>query len=253
MAIKKYCEEPMENIEDERAVGNGLTRTGGRWSFDNDVPEVFVQHIWQSVPLYEEGHAITCALSDYFCPDGSLCYELGTSTGELLGKLADHNRNKCGMRWVGIDVVPEMIAKARRHCGCKPGVELICEDITKYPLEPCDMIVSYYTLQFIREWARADVVRCCYEALRRGGAMVVFEKVRAPNARIQDYMVALYNDFKIRNGFTVEEVFNKAKSLRGVLEPLSSEQNIDMFKAAGFRIVTTITKFICFEGFLAIK
>ena len=45
----------------------------------------------------------------------------------------------------------------------------------------------------------------------------------------------------------------KANSLIGILEPFSSQGNIDLLKRAGFKDICTVSKLLCFEGFLAIK
>ena len=66
-------------------------------------------------------------------------------------------------------------------------------------------------------------------------------------------MTQLYNDFKFRNGFTGEEIVEKSRSLKGVLEPFSTQGNLDLLARSGFVDVTTIQKYLCFEGFLAIK
>jgi len=76
----------------------------------------------------------------------------------------------------------------------------------------------------------------------------LFEKVRAPDARFQDMMTSLYNDFKLGKGYTSEEIINKAQSLRGILEPFSTEGNL-----GGFEDIMTIMKYVCFECYLAIK
>ena len=81
----------------------------------------------------------------------------------------------------------------------------------------------------------------------------MFEKVRAPDARFQDYMSQLYMEFKLKNKFTPDNIIAKQRSLKNILEPFSTNANIDMLKRAGFSDVMSIYKFICFEGFLAIK
>ncbi|MEK7298654.1 MAG: methyltransferase, partial [Candidatus Margulisiibacteriota bacterium] len=43
------------------------------------------------------------------------------------------------------------------------------------------------------------------------------------------------------------------EQLKGVLEPFSTQGNLDLLKRAGFVDVTSVMKYICFEGFLAIK
>jgi tRNA (cmo5U34)-methyltransferase len=92
-----------------------------------------------------------------------------------------------------------------------------------------------------------------YRSLNWGGAFVLFEKVRAPDARFQDIMSAIYVDFKLENGYSPEEVLGKASSLKGILEPFSTQGNLDMLQRAGFVDTMTIYKHVCFEGILAIK
>ena len=86
-----------------------------------------------------------------------------------------------------------------------------------------------------------------------GGALLMFEKVRAPDARFQDYSVQIYNEYKLKSGYDEANIINKSRSLKRVLEPFSSEANYELMKRAGFKDIMTIQKYVCFEGFLAIK
>ena len=86
-----------------------------------------------------------------------------------------------------------------------------------------------------------------------GGAFVIFEKVRSPDARFQDIVSGIYSDYKLAQGYSPEEVIAKSRSLKGVMEPFSTQGNLDMLNRAGFVDVTTIFKWVCFEGFLCIK
>lgn len=234
-------------------VGHDIEARPGDWSFQGAVAETFVDHVRQSVPYYDAGHDLVCALSDYFCHDDSTCYEIGTSTGQLLRKLAEHHVHKPRIRWIGLDPVEAMAAKARTHCAGLPNVEIVVDDAVTHPYEKCDLVVSYYCVQFIQPRHRQDLINRIYERLNWGGAFILFEKVRGPDARFQDMLVALYNDFKARNGFSAEEILNKTASLKGVLEPFSTEGNLGLLRRAGFTDTTTVFKYLCFEGFLAIK
>ena len=120
-------------------------------------------------------------------------------------------------------------------------------------LRKCDMIISYYTMQFIKPKIRQIVFDKIYESLNWGGAFLLFEKVRGADARFQDIMSALYVDYKLSKGYTEEQIINKARSLKGVLEPFSSQGNIDLLQRAGFADILPILKYVCFEGLLAIK
>lgn len=235
-------------------VGHNIVADNAAWTFGGDVAKTFVEHIRQSVPLYEEGHDLVCQLSDYFVSDTSVCYELGVSTGELLKKLAEHsNGSKPNARWIGVDTQQPMVAEARRHCKSIGNIEIVQDDLRTFPLDPADLVVSYYTMQFVAPRDRQQVFNRIYESLNWGGAFIMFEKVRAPDARFQDIASSLYSEFKLRQGFSPDEIVSKTRSLKGVLEPFSTEGNMGLLKRAGFTDIMTVSKYICFEGFLAIK
>lgn len=234
-------------------VGQNITAENAGWSFGGNVPETFVDHIKQSVPLYELGHDLICQLSDFFVHRGSKVYEIGTSTGELIRKLAQHNRSKVGAQFFGFDIEPDMIRQARLHCADTPSVKILQEDARVADMEKSDLVVSYYTMQFVPPANRQEMFDKVFDRLNWGGAFILFEKVRAPDARFQDLVTQLYNEFKLANGFTSEEIVEKSRSLKGILEPFSTQGNLDLLSRAGFKDVTTVQKYLCFEGFLAIK
>lgn len=234
-------------------VGQDISATNAGWTFGNNVPDTFVDHIRLSVPLYEEGHELICQLSDFFVRNDSMVYEIGTSTGELIRKLARHNSGKPNARWVGIDVEPAMVAAAAKHCADMPSIKIVHDDARHMDLESADLIISYYTMQFVPPRYRQDLITKIYQTLNWGGAFLMFEKVRGPDARFQDILTQLYSEFKIRNGFSSEEIVEKSRSLKGVLEPFSTRGNLDLLSRAGFQDVVTVQKYLCFEGFLAIK
>jgi len=234
-------------------VGHEIETTRASWSFEGNVAETFVDHVRQSVPFYDTGHDLVCSISDYFVRDDSVCYELGSSTGQLLRKLAEHHAHKPGARFVGIDAVEPMVERARAYCAGLSGVEIVLNDVLTVDFEKADLFVSYYCVQFVQPRHRQDLISRIYERLHWGGALLLFEKVRGPDARFQDMSVALYNDFKARNGFSADEILNKTAGLKGVLEPFSTEGNLGLLRRAGFTDVMTVMKWVCFEGFLAIK
>lgn len=223
------------------------------WHFGDSVPDIFPTHIRRSVPLYTEGHALVVALSDFFIKPDSTCYELGCSVGELTQQLASHHQHKPQTRFIAIDTEPGMIEKTKQNCQHLPNVIPLCNDITAIEFEPSDLIVAYYTVQFIPPRVRQDLISRIYQALHWGGAFVLFEKVRGPDARFQDILSTLYTDFKCKNGFSADEIIGKTQSLKGVLEPFSTQGNLDLLRRAGFQDITTVMKHLCFEGFLAIK
>jgi len=233
-------------------VGDSIKAMNARWSFGGEVSEAFDEHVAKSVPFYHDGHDLVAKTSDFFLSDGATCYDLGCSTGKLTAFLAKHNQGK-DVEFIGIDVEPEMAAKARERCTPFTNVQIIAGDLLDFEFEPCDMIVAYYTIQFVKPKHRQILIDRLYSALNWGGALLLFEKVRGPDARFQDILTALYTDFKIDQGYGAEEILSKTRSLKGVLEPFSTQGNLDLLERAGFVDITTVIKYVCFEGFLAIK
>lgn len=234
-------------------VGDGIQGVNSQWSFGGAVPQNFTEHVRRSVPLYDEGHALICCISDYFVQPKSLVYDLGTSTGQLLGRLASRHDSKPGVTFVGIDQEEGMIAQARKNVSHYSNVRLEVGNINLFHYEACDLIVSCYTIQFVPPRIRQDLINKIYNSLNWGGAFLLFEKIRAPDARFQDLCTGIYTDFKLENGFCAEEIVNKTRSLKGVLEPFSTEGNLDLMRRAGFVDIMTVMKYVPFEGFLAIK
>jgi len=238
-----------------RSVGDGLKAGNANWTFGEGTAAQFDDHVAKSVPFYLEGHALICALSDFFVKSGSTVYEIGSSTGALTCKLAAHNAAKKATRFVGLDVEAEMVAEAdkRRTALGLANVEFVADDALIHPFEPADLIVAYYTVQFVRPSHRQQLFDLVYRSLHWGGAFIMFEKVRAPDARFQDITTTLYADYKLERGYSPDEIVSKTRSLKGVLEPFSTQGNLDLLARAGFVDTTTVMKYICFEGFLAIK
>lgn len=236
-------------------VGEGIDAGNASWTFGKDVPKTFDQHVQKSVPFYREGHDLILQISDYFITPQSLCYEIGCSTGALTRKLA--TRHAYGTRFVGIDVEPRMIEQAKLYLADempeREGVSFQVDDAQLHPYEKSDFITAYYTIQFIAPRRRQDVFNALYESLNWGGALLLFEKVRGPDARFQDILNTLYTDYKLAQGYKPDEIIAKTRSLKGVLEPFSTQGNLDLLARAGFKDVTSIFKYLCFEGFLCIK
>ena len=234
-------------------VDNNISAGNASWTFEG-ISSDFESHVEKSVPLYNFGHDLVCKYSDFFITSrDSRIYELGCSTGALTRKLLKWHSERPGLKIVGIDPIQDMIdAAASRGAGDPRGLYL-CEDALAVDMSGADMIVSYYTIQFVPPRIRQELINKIYNSLNWGGAFILFEKVRAPDARFQDYANQVYTDFKVDHGFSAENIVDKTRSLKGVLEPFSTDGNLGLLKRAGFVDMMTLLKWVCFEGFLAIK
>lgn len=108
-------------------------------------------------------------------------------------------------------------------------------------------------MQFIHPSHRQKVFDKIFKSLNWGGAFIIFEKVRGNDARFDNIINSLYYDFKEDKKFISDEILNKSKSLRGVLEPFSDYGNMGLLKRAGFKDIQTVFHHLCFKGYLCIK
>ena len=236
----------------KKKVGNKISAENANWSFSGKTPKNFDTHINKSIPLYKWTHQIGLEVADFFLTNESLSYDIGCSTGIFVKKLSERTKNK-KVKIIGIDEIPEMIKKAKYNCKKNKKIKLFKADVTKINLKKNNFTTSFFTMSFIKPAKRQIVFNKIFKSLNWGGGFLFFDKVRAPDARFQDMMVQIYNEFKISQGFTSDEILSKSSSLKGVLEPFSSKANIMLAKRAGFKDVMTVFKFLNFEGFLAIK
>ena len=222
------------------------------WNFSGNVPQNFDKHITKSIPFYKESHYIGLLISDFFIPKNGLVCDIGCSTGTFISSLAKRHSSK-KFKIYGYDEIPGMVKIAKKICKKNSRIKIIKEDILKIKLKNLNYITSFFTIQFIHPSKRQKLFNNIYNGLEWGGGFLFFEKVRAPDARFQDMTNQIYTEIKIKNGFSDSEIINKTRSLKGVMEPFSSNANILLAKRAGFKDVMSIFKYVNFEGFLAIK
>ncbi|MCG2591638.1 methyltransferase domain-containing protein [Ramlibacter sp. XY19] len=234
------------------AVDRNINQHNAGWSFEN-ISEDFDSHIQKSIPLYDLGHKLVCHYSDFFLKADSVVYDIGCSTGQMLARLAARHPQKQELRLIGVDTVADMVGMARRLEKKDARLSFIHGNALDVEFEPADVIIANYTIQFLPPRVRQDMINRIYAALNWGGAFFMFEKVRAPDGRFQDYANQVYMEFKLENGFSEAEIVNKSRSIKGVMEPFSTQGDLDLLKRAGFTDVMSIQKYVCFEGFLAVK
>ena len=239
-----------------KSAGDKIIAKNASWSFKGSVAKNFDNHITRSVPFYQEGHNIIGNLSDFFLKIDSNCYDLGCSTGTLLKSLSAKHINK-NIKFRGIDSVKEMVkyskTKGNKKLKNSNVVEFVKKNLEDVKFEKNDLTISYYTMQFIRPDQRLKIFKKVYKSLNLNGGFILFEKTRATDARFQDIFNAVYNEFKIENNYSYDEIMNKYRSLKGILEPFTDKDNLRCLKEAGFKHTISIFQWTCFKGYLCIK
>ena len=241
-----------DEINSENSIDSGIEASKSSWSFQSEKVAInFENHVKKSVPFYSEAQDLITTMSDFFTSENSIYYDLGCSTGALTRKVNSKNQHK-NIKSIGIDNSKEMIKEAKKN-SLNKGCVFKYGDIAEFKFNKANLITSYYTIQFIHPSVRADLIKNIYESLNWGGGFFLFEKTRASDARYQDLITTSYFEYKQKNGFQNDEIFNKYMSLSGVLEPFSDNGNLQILRAGGFTDIEIIFKYSPFTGYLAIK
>lgn len=232
-------------------VGTGIELSSDTWNFGQSAPS-FDAHIVQSVPHCQEQRDYVADLSRYFLHEGAEAIEVGVSTGRTAEAVLGRVRGR-RIRYTGIDVEPRMVRMAMDHLAYDDRFEAVLGDAVTYDFTGASLVISYYTLQFVPWSVRQATLARISRGICHGGALILYEKTLANSARVQQMLDQLYCEFKTSQGLSAEAIAGKAKSLQGVADPMSLEQNRRMLVDAGFGTVETIFRSHCFSGFLAVK
>ena len=224
------------------------------FAFDAAVVAVFPDMIQRSVPGYGTTIAMTGLLAGRFGQAGTRCYDLGCSLGASL--LAMHTQLPDGQcELVGVDNSPAMVARCREllpDSGRVP-VRIECADIRDVPLETASVVALNFTLQFIPVADRSALLAKIYQALVPGGVLIVSEKIRFDDDRMDALTIELYHDFKRSNGYSDLEIAGKRDALETVLIPETLAQHKERLREAGFQSADVWFQCMNFASLLALK
>lgn len=223
----------------------------GTWTFGNNIYKTFDIHIQRSVPSYLKTHDLICQLSSYFLTENSVCYDLGFSTGNLLRKINNHNYKR-NIHYIGVEPEKQMFKSFRDKNKFKK-ITLINKPIEKIKMKKSDLIISHYTLQFIKHETRFKVLKKIYKSLNPEGGFILFEKIYGNNSRFEKFFSDLLIDFKSKNKFSEKNIVDKNRAIRGILQPLTLNQNFLNLKKAGFSKIQIIHQDLNFIGILSLK
>jgi tRNA (cmo5U34)-methyltransferase len=231
-------------------VGSGIRAPEGVWTFGDKTPLAFEEHVMRSIPGYHECHELILDLADQLCPAEGRCYDLGCSTGALTRKLSERLGPR-GVEVIGIDRDPGMIEHASQVQPATSSPRFIVSAVEQMEFQRADLIVSFYTLQFVPLRHRQALLTRLRHALEPCGTLVLFEKTLSPTGTEQDIADGVYLEFKRRQGFTNSEIVEKRRSLRGILQPLPVSQNYSLLRDAGFTQITHVFRWMTFDGVIA--
>lgn len=230
-------------------------RSIGGFRFDENVAQVFPDMIRRSVPGY--GHVVGSSglIAKRFAQPNTVIYDLGCSLGATTLAIANQVTTP-GCRIVAVDNSEAMLAQAQssltdRLVGPLP-IEWVHGDISTMAFEPCSVVALNFTLQFIEQDKREQLLNNIHRALCPGGALILAEKIVQEDLKSQDTLNALHLDFKRANGYSELEISGKRQAIENVLIPETANTHINRLTRVGFTEVTEFFHCLNFKAWVAI-
>jgi tRNA (cmo5U34)-methyltransferase len=131
------------------------------------------------------------------------------------------------------------------------SLRFVVSAVEEMEFQRADLIVCFYTLQFVPLRHRQALLSRLRRALEPCGMLILFEKTLSATGLEQDISEGGYLEFKRRRGFSNSEIIEKRRSLRGILQPLSAAQNYALLQRAGFTKIMHVFRWLMFDGVVA--
>lgn len=185
------------------------------WTFKNaGVADGFDAHVREQLPWYELATDSVTHIVRHYLPDNGLMYDIGASTGNIgravASVLSDRNASL-----IAIEESEEMAAKYDA-----PGI-VECKDAYEVAYQPFDVAVCFLVLMFLPVDKRRHLIDSLRKSLRRGGAIIVFDKVMPSCGYFGTVMRRLTMSWKLNNGARPDDIVAKELSLSGVQRPIN--------------------------------
>lgn len=212
----------------------------GDFAFDAEVVRVFPDMIKRSVPGYPTIVETTGLIAGQYARPDTLIYDLGCSLGAATQSMRRHVRTS-GCRIIAVDNSAPMVERCGEYLRAQDAmveeltpVELLEGDITRFPLQPCSVVVLNFTLQFITPGQRLDLLAAIQQALVPGGLLILSEKLAFADPRTQHSLETMHYAFKRANGYSELEIAQKRSAIEKVMLPDTLETHLDRLCQAGF-------------------
>jgi tRNA (cmo5U34)-methyltransferase len=224
-----------------------------QFEFDKDVAVVFDNMISRSVPYYQDVVELVSSIVIKNTEKDDFIYDLGCSTANTLLSISNKSDKKLNL--IGIDNSPDMLNIAKSKISIyNANIKLHENNILDFNFDnKAKVVLSNYTLQFVRPINREDLVKKIFDNLLDDGMFIFSEKIIYNDKTLNKQLIEEYYEYKEKQGYSKFEIMQKREALENVLVPYSQEENFELLKRCGFKSVDTIFKWANFCTFIAKK
>jgi len=209
--------------------------------FSFDTVRDFDNHINSSINGYDLLHNLIINMSSFFIKKETVPIDLGCTSGKLIRAISE----KYGCQCIGYDITDAQFIE---------GLDLRKQDITEdsFIIAETNIIYSIFTLQFIEYKKRLPLLKKIYNALLKNGCLIICEKEICANGILQEVFTFSNYQYK-QQYFTPADILSKEQDLRGLMNPLETQENIKLLRLAGFKVIEPFFQSLNFKGYICKK
>jgi len=207
------------------------------WSFDNaEVARAFDSHVREQLPWYDLATGVVAHIARCYVPREGIVIDVGASTGNI-GRALDRMMRARDAELISIDSAESMVDAFRA-----PGQFIVADAETfDFKSRNPDLIVCFLSLMFVPVTHRAELITRMMAAVRRGGALVIFDKMSPAPGYLGTVNYRLGLSAKSIAGVDASDIVAKELSISGIQRPLDEREVV------GF---TEVFRFGDFAGFV---
>lgn len=225
------------------------------FSFNQQVVDVFPDMISRSVPGYQSIVNGIAELAAIFCQKNTHAYDLGCSLGAVTLGIAKSTQHM-PLKIIGIDNSSAMVQRCNDRISAysyAQNIQIIEGDINNIEYQNASIIVLNFTLQFIEPDKRTELIKRFHNALVPNGVLIVSEKLKHDDSRLNDALINMHHNFKRNNGYSDLEIAQKRSALENVMRLDTQQTHQQRFIEAGFSSSSLWFQQLNFASFIAIK
>ena len=191
------------------------------WTFDSkEIAETFDNHVREQLPWYELVTEAVTYITRNYLPHRGVVVDIGASTGNMVHKIAPLVSERLG-EIVAIEKSASMCDVLRNKYTKKNDWIHVKEmDITKTIMPKGDVYIMFLTMMFIPVEHRKALINSMRANCKRGGVIVVVDKVCDHQGYFSTVLKRLTMHFKLQQGAKPEDVLTKEMSLAGIQIPI---------------------------------
>jgi tRNA (cmo5U34)-methyltransferase len=191
------------------------------WTFET--PEIaagFDAHVREQLPWYDMATDAVVYITRNYLAEFGLIVDIGASTGNMVDKLLPLASERSA-DIVAIEKSVPMFNVLEKKYRQSDYVSVENMDVTNYPELPrADVYIVFLTMMFLPIESRKALINSMRANCKRGGVIVVVDKVCDHGGYFATVLKRLTMQFKLQQGAKPEDVLNKEMSLAGVQIPL---------------------------------